>query len=185
MIVLNNFASAFLRRGDDYLLMKRADNRKISPGIWSDVGGHMEQYELNDPQVTCLREIEEETGITPDQVYNLALRYIIIRRFKDTIRQSYVYFGETDVQPSVETDEGELHWIRESELLDRMYSATFAAMIKHFLTMPDKEHVVVGVAGNDGGRCRVMWSRVEDFESLQSTLNTASFALKLAVFRYC
>jgi 8-oxo-dGTP diphosphatase len=62
MINISNGAVAFLKRGDDYLLMKRADNRKIALGVWSAVGGKLEPYELNDPQAACLREVQEETG---------------------------------------------------------------------------------------------------------------------------
>jgi 8-oxo-dGTP diphosphatase len=80
MINLSIGAAAFLKRGDEYLLMKRADNRKIAPGVWSAVGGKLETYELNDPQAACLREVQEETGITAVQIYNLKLRYVIVRR---------------------------------------------------------------------------------------------------------
>ena len=109
MITLSNGAAAFLRRGNEYLLMKRADNRKVAPGVWSAVGGHMEYGELNDPQAACLREIEEETGITAAQIRNLTLRYVVMRRYRDVIRQTYIYFGETDAEPGVTTDEGKLH----------------------------------------------------------------------------
>jgi 8-oxo-dGTP diphosphatase len=163
MINLSNGAAAFLRSGDEYLLMKRADSRRIAPGVWSAVGGKMERDELNDPQAACLREIEEETGIT--QIRDLTLRYVIIRRYRDTIRQTYIYFGETDEEPSVTTDEGELHWISESELLDRTYTKTFAAMLRHYLTTPDPERVIVGAAENEIGECRMVWSAIEDFEA--------------------
>jgi len=165
MITLSNGAAAFLRRGDEYLLMKRAPNRKVAPDVWSGVGGHMECGELNNPQATCLREIEEETGIVSAQIHDLTLRYIIIRRYGDTIRQTYVYFGETDAEYADKTDEGKLYWIHENELLNREYTATFAAMLRHYLTTPDAERVVVGVAENDGGKCRMVWAAIEDFEA--------------------
>jgi 8-oxo-dGTP diphosphatase len=145
--------------------MKRADNRKVAPGVWSAVGGHMERDELNDPQSACLREIEEETGINAAQIRNLTLRYIIMRRFHDVIRQTYIYFGETDAEPNVTTNEGELHWIPENELFDRTYTATFTAMLEHYFTTPDSERVVVGVAKNDGDKCRMTWIAIEDFDT--------------------
>ncbi|MDR3121111.1 MAG: NUDIX hydrolase [Clostridiales bacterium] len=163
-ITLSNVASAFLKRGDEYLLMKRADNRKFLPGVWSSIGGKLETYELNDPQAACLREVQEETGITADQIRNLTFRYVILRRYCDTIRQNYIYFGDTDAEPTIETDEGELHWISENELLDRTYTATFAAMLEHYLTTPDTERLLVGVAENDNGSCRMVWSEIQDFD---------------------
>ncbi|MDR1329970.1 MAG: NUDIX hydrolase [Oscillospiraceae bacterium] len=163
-ITLSNGAAAFLKRGGDYLLMKRASNREISPGVWSSPAGKIERDELNDPQAACLREVQEETGITSGQIRNLTLRYIIVRRYRDTIRQTYVYFGETDAEPSVTTDEGELYWIPERELLDRTYTATFTAMLEHYLHTPDSRRVVVGVAENDNGKCRMVWTAAEAWE---------------------
>jgi 8-oxo-dGTP diphosphatase len=84
-IILQNGAGAFLKNNNCYLLMKRSPEREIAPNVWSCIGGHMETYELNDSIKTCLREIKEETGITEEHIFNLKLRYIIIRRYKDKI----------------------------------------------------------------------------------------------------
>ncbi|HBK85283.1 MAG TPA: hypothetical protein DDZ53_04545, partial [Firmicutes bacterium] len=116
MITLRNGVTAFLHNNGEYLLMKRADNRKIAPGVWSGVGGHMEQSEINDPLTACYREIEEETGISRDKISSLKLLYIITRRSKDEIRQSYIYFGETAQEEVIQTDEGNLFWIAEGAL---------------------------------------------------------------------
>ena len=164
-ITLSHTTAAFFRRGREYLLMHRAPNRVVAPGMWSGVGGKLERAELNDPEIACLREILEETGIQAEQIRDLTLRYLLVRRHRDTIRLTYVYFGETDAEPTVTTDEGELHWVPESALLDRPYTKTFAAMMKHYLQTPDPERVVVGVAENDNGACRMVWSAIEDFEA--------------------
>ena len=157
-------AGAFLKRDGHYLMMKRAMDRKHFPGLWSNVGGGIEPDELGDPMQACMREIYEETGIPPDRVYNLALRYIIMRRAGDSIRHSYVYFGETDMAEFVDTDEGTLHWVPEEELLNREYTQTFAAMMRHYLCTPVDDRVVVGVAENNAGSLRMSWAVVEDFE---------------------
>ena len=163
-ITLANGAAAFLRRNGDYLLMKRAPDRKIAPNVWSAVGGHMERDELNDPKAACVREIQEETGISAEQIRDLTLRYVIIRRHRDTIRQTYVYFGETDAEFIDKTDEGKLHWIPERELTDRPYTSTFAAMLRHYMATPNIERVIVGVAENNGGACQMVWAALEDFD---------------------
>ena len=164
-IILENSAAAFLKRDGFYLLMKRSSARKMLPNIWSGVGGHIDPHELNDPMTACLREIFEETGITENHIFKLALRYIIIRRAKNVIRQNYIYFGETDIAEVADTDEGTLHWIAEAELLNREYSKTFEAMLKRFIDAPDqKGRVVVGVAENANGVLQMNWSAMEDFE---------------------
>ena len=167
-ITLAHSAGAFLKRGDEYLLMLRAPDRKFLPNTWSNIGGGVERAEMDDPQAACLREIEEETGIAPGDIRDLELRYIIVRRRGDCAGHTYVYFGETDAEPSITCDEGTLHWIPESELLDRKLSVTFRAMLKHYLRVPDPGHVIVGCAENDNGTCRMVWAKLEDFEGATS-----------------
>ena len=80
MIKLRNMATAYLMSGSEILLMKRAAERKLAPGLWAGVGGHLEPDELNNPMEACLREIYEETGITQEQLTDIKLKYIVVRR---------------------------------------------------------------------------------------------------------
>ena len=159
MITLKNYVVAFLQNGDKYLLIQRADSRKINPGIWSGVGGHIEPHEINSPLEACYREIEEETGITRDKIRSLDLRYVITRRSENEIRQSYIYFGKTDVLDIAQTDEGILFWIPSSELLNQEYTATYAAMLKHYVNRKSNDKTIyVGVAENADSELRMNWS---------------------------
>jgi len=125
----------------------------------------METNELNDPMNTCLREIKEETGIAKENIYNLKLRYIIIRQYKNIIRQNYIYFGETNTIELLKTDEGTLHWINENELLAKEYTRTYTEMMRHFTKTPDpEERIVVGIAGRLSGKLKMNWSILEDFD---------------------
>ena len=165
MITLRNGVAAFLHNNGNYLLMKRADNRKIAPGVWSGIGGHIEPHEINDPISACYREIEEESGITRDRISSLELLYIITRRSENEIRQSYIYFGETEQTELSQTDEGELFWIPCSELLEREYTKTFTAMLEHYIKRDDNDNsVYVGVADDDNSKLKMSWARCEDFE---------------------
>ena len=163
--ILQNGAGAFLKNNGKYLLMLRSSNREIAPNVWSCIGGHMETNELNDPMETCLREIKEETGITKDHIYNLKLRYIIIRQYRNVIRQNYIYYGETDTTELLETDEGSLHWIYENELVEKEYTKTYTEMMRHFIKTPDpEERIVVGIAEKKLGKLKMNWSILEDLE---------------------
>jgi 8-oxo-dGTP diphosphatase len=164
-IILENGSGAFLINEGCYLLMKRSPNREIAPNLWSCVGGHMEENELNNPFETCIREIWEETGISKDHIFNLNLRYIIIRRKENIIRQNYLYFGETDKKSFINTDEGTLHWIKEENLLEKEYTKTYTEMMKHYLQNKSayKEKIIVGIAGNESNKLKMNWSMLEDF----------------------
>lgn len=164
-IILQNFANAFLINNGNYLIMKRSPNKKLIPNKWAGIGGHIEPDEMNDPISACLREVYEETGITKEHIFNLRLKYIILRRAKNIIRQNYVYFGETDVTDIVGNDEGTLHWIDEPELLNKDFTQTFKEMLKHyFLADKYEERVIIGVAENTNGKLKMNWSVIEDFE---------------------
>jgi len=163
-IILQNSSGAFLKNGETYLLMKRSPTRIIAPNIWSCVGGHMEKDEINDPLEACLREIEEETGIKREHVYNLNLRYIIIRQYKNTVRQNYIYFGDTDIKEFTDTEEGTLHWIDKEKLLEKEFTKTYTEMIKHYLQNKNNDKIVVGIAGKKSDKLNMNWAIVEDFE---------------------
>lgn len=57
MIRTRLMTNAFLLNGEKMLVMKRSNNKKIAPGLWTGVGGHIEPQEINDPEASCLREI--------------------------------------------------------------------------------------------------------------------------------
>jgi 8-oxo-dGTP diphosphatase len=164
-IITENMAGAFLQNNGNYLLLLRSPNKKLAPNLWSCPGGHIETNEFNDPLETCYREIEEETGIKRENIYDLKLRYIIIRQSKNTIRQSYVYFGSTNESKLIDTEEGTLHWIPQNELLNREYTKTFTEMIKHYVYTPDlEERIIVGIAGKENDKIKMQWTILEDFE---------------------
>jgi dATP pyrophosphohydrolase len=54
------------KSGIEFLLMKRADNQ-FYPGLWQMVTGKIESDEK--AYETALREIKEETGLTPEQLW--------------------------------------------------------------------------------------------------------------------
>jgi 8-oxo-dGTP diphosphatase len=106
---------AFIRNGDDILLMKRAANKRIFPNLYNGLGGHIERDE--DPLTGAKREILEESGLS---VQNLRLRAIYnIDAGQETGILLFVYLGESDSREiTVETEEGRLEWIPIVKLHD-------------------------------------------------------------------
>lgn len=165
MIKLRTTATAYLMHNGSFLMMKRSDTRKFAPGIWAGVGGHLEPDEVNDPQSACLREVFEETGIYREHLSQLGLRYVILRRSADEIRVQYIFFANSDTREVITTDEGELHWISESDLLCRDLSVTTRASLDHFLQHGrNTKEVYVGTVSAEGGKPITHWNAVEDWE---------------------
>ena len=127
---LRNMTSIYLRRGDKFLLLYRVGSKVIGNSYTGTAGGHMEEAELNNPKACVLRELEEETGLTEQDVENLKLRYITLRLKNGEVRQNYYFFGEladhVDVQ-KLTSNEGELQWfdISEVEELNMPHSAKY------------------------------------------------------------
>ncbi|MCR8644129.1 NUDIX hydrolase [Paenibacillus sp. N1-5-1-14] len=134
---------------DELLMMKRSNNRTLSPGKWGAVGGHIEPEEIGTPRTACLREIEEETGILEHEILNMELHYILMRLFDGELRQQFFYTATTKVNPRITTDEGELHWIPRSEILDRDLPFIFRMMLEHYLSDETSTHPWIGTAGLD------------------------------------
>ena len=166
MIKLRSMSVAFLMNEQDFLLMKRSAGRKLMPGIWAGVGGHLEKEEINNPETACLREIYEETGITKKQLSDLTLKYILLRQSRDEIRIQYVYFAKTTTRRVKSTEEGELYWIKRRELFDRDFSATTGFVLKHYLEYEDSiTQVLVGTISVEHNNPVINWSTLKDWES--------------------
>ncbi len=99
-----------IRNGDDVLLMKRSAHTRVFPGRYNGVGGHLERGE--DPQTGALREIQEETGLTPTQIHDLAFRGAIHIDAGTPIGiLLFLFTARSDSREVGETEEGTLQWV--------------------------------------------------------------------------
>ena len=146
--------------------MKRSEKRKIAPGFWAGIGGHLEPDEINNPQATCLREIYEETGIHENNIDNLKLKYLILRRSQNEIRVNYIYFGNTKIREVVDTDEGKLYWVAKSDLFNREFTDTIRMTLAHYLEFGSSVNdVVVGTARCENNKPVMNWNLLQDWEN--------------------
>ncbi len=163
-IRLRQMTGAFLTNSQDMLLMKRAETMHIAPGLWAGIGGHVEPEEISDPLRCVLREIEEETGIGPDSITGIRLQAVVHRQRGQEIRLQYIYFGYTKTRDIGYTAEGALHWIRQSDVLEKAMSAANRFVLEKYFQDGPSDDVWVGVLGNDGGRPKIQWSSLADWE---------------------
>ncbi|MCL2603724.1 MAG: NUDIX domain-containing protein [Defluviitaleaceae bacterium] len=151
MITTRIKAAAFLTCGNKVLLLKRGLHKKLAPGLWAGIGGHMELDEITDPRAfnlmeTCLREIHEETGINRADIRGLKLRYIATRRDGHEIFHHYKFIGELDNEvPLPHCNEGELHWVERDAALTLPMGITVRVMYRHWMQNPHEDKIFMAV----------------------------------------
>jgi 8-oxo-dGTP diphosphatase len=156
MIKMRKMTGAYLFNNNRILMLKRNKERTLAPNLWTGIGGHIEDNEQTNPEMACLREIYEETGIKSNQIEKLELRYILMRKSKDEIRQHYIYFGKTSISNFINSYEGELHWIDLPDLLNLEMPLTVTHMLKHFLNNQNDRSIFIGSVNNS----QVEWNRL-------------------------
>ena len=104
----------YLERGDEYLMLHRVKKKNdANHDKWIGVGGKFEEGES--PEECILRETREETGLTlTDYRYRGLVTFV-----SDRWPTEYMHlFTATAWEGTpIPCDEGELAWIKKSELL--------------------------------------------------------------------
>jgi len=165
---LRMMSGAFIINGKDYLMMKRAEDRKLAPGMWGPVGGHVEPNEINDPKAACFREIYEEAGIEEKDFEKLDLKYIIFRKEKDEIRLHYIFIGKTkSTKYDDKTNEGKLYWVKEEELLGKTMSFTVRKALEHYIELGHKSNeIIVGTVSAVHNKPYMNWNTLDSWEGM-------------------
>lgn len=158
MINMRMMTGAYLINDNRILMMKRSKERNLAPNLWTGIGGHIESNEHHKPKESCLREIYEETGITYDEIEQLKLRYILFRKSSYEIRQHFIYFGHTRKENLITTDEGELHWVNLSDILNFAMPLTVKHMLTHYLENPNEQTMFVGTVYQS----QIEWSHLNE-----------------------
>ncbi len=102
----------FIKKNDKLLLLKGAVDKKIWPGLYNGIGGHVERGE--DVLTAAKRELLEETGLRD---INIDLRAIIFIDVEEMHGISmFVFSGNTNGNRIISNEEGTLEWIKISDL---------------------------------------------------------------------
>jgi dATP pyrophosphohydrolase len=103
-----------------YLLLQRAADEELYPGIWQIVTGSMKKNENADK--AALRELEEETGLCLKRFWTVPIvdSYFDIRN--DIVQMVPVFAGEADAAHSVHLshEHQRFEWLAYTEASDRV-----------------------------------------------------------------
>jgi len=154
---LRNMTSLYLVREGEILCLLRRGSRVANNKYIGSCGGHFEKEELNDARACILREMEEELGLTADDVVDMQLRYITHRLKNGEIRQNYYFFGRLCQDKPLSSNEGVLKWIPLADIpaLDMPVSAKH--MILHYLNVGRFDRALyAGITEENGTTFTVM-----------------------------
>lgn len=150
---LRNMTAIYLIKGDRVLLLYRQGGSVVN-NVWTgSAGGHFEKDEYNDAEACALREMNEELGLTRDDLSSLSLRYVTLRYTKGEIRQNYYFFAElkNDVNETLSSNEGVCKWFPIDDIGELEMPLSAKYMIAHYLkTGRFTDAVYVGVTTPDG-----------------------------------
>lgn len=137
---LRNMTSIYITSADKMLLLFRQGGTVVNDVWVGSAGGHFEEFELNDARACVLRELEEELGLKENEIKNLSLRYVTLRRAKGEIRQNYYFFAELTnaMNEPLQSDEGICKWFAYSELANLNMPFTAKYVIEHYLNIGRK-----------------------------------------------
>lgn len=161
-------AVAFLTNEEqEVLLLQKKPKDTFLAGFLVPIGGHIENYEINDPEKACFREIEEETGLKKESIKKLKLRYIMFRNSQNQeIRIQYVFFGLVFKNTTLtESDEGSLEWIKLDKIKNKNVSETSIEIIEHYNDIvSSNEEIYVGSMKSLNGNPAITWGLLQDWE---------------------
>ena len=102
----------FLTRGNKVLLIKGGPEKRLWANLYNGIGGHIESDE--DVLTAAYREITEETGLAPDDLWLCAI--ITINTGQNPGIIFFVFQGECSQGEPRSSLEGELEWVNLSEI---------------------------------------------------------------------
>ena len=154
---LRNMTSVYLTGEQGILCLYRMGSRVANNKYIGSAGGHFEENELNDARMCALREMQEELGLTEEDVEGLKLRYITLRLKDGEIRQNYYFFGRLKTERPLQSTEGELHWFTYEEAENLHMPASAKHMMLHYLkTGRFDDNLYAGITDDAGTRFVIM-----------------------------
>ena len=148
---LRNMTAVYLVKDDKVLLLFRQGGKVVNDVWTGSAGGHFEEFELNDAKACVLRELNEELALCENDIENLSLRYVTLRRTKGEIRQNYYFFAriKDEFPREFASDEGILKWVSFDEMMKLKMPFTAQHVMEHYLAIGRFDHKLYAGVGNE------------------------------------
>jgi len=108
--------------GEDYkfLVLQRSDHLEVYPGLWQVITGTMEEGEK--AVDTALREISEETGLTPKMFWTVPYVTVFFDSAKDLIHSSPVFGCLVDINEKIllSPEHQKYLWLNYDECIEKL-----------------------------------------------------------------
>ena len=150
---LRNMTAIYLLQGDKVLLLFRQGGRVVNDVWTGSAGGHFEAFELNDAKACVLRELREELDLCENDIEQLSLRYVTLRRTKGEIRQNYYFFAnlKEGIGDDLHSKEGVLKWFSLKDIGDLEMPYTAKYVMEHYCANGQfSDKLYTGVTNENG-----------------------------------
>lgn len=123
----------FITHGRDVLLLKRGMHKRVYPGRYNGVGGHIERDE--DPLTSALREMQEETGLAIEEVRLRGLIHVDAGSANGIM--VFVFSARATSREFAPCDEGTLEWVPLDAATDLPLVEDLPALLPLLFDAPD------------------------------------------------
>jgi len=110
----------FCENHPEYLVLKRSQNDTLYPGIWQIVTGTIHDGEKADN--AALRELAEETGLTPQRFWTVPHANVFYSRTDDAMHLGPMFAVQVDphAEPRLSAEHETCAWLSFDETLRRL-----------------------------------------------------------------
>lgn len=110
----------FINDRPEYLMLKRSPNEKVYPNLWQFVSGSLEEGEK--AVDAALRELKEETGLTPERFWVVPHANTFYDPSYDAVNVSPLFGAQVEIgdEPRLSSEHCAYEWLEHGDAWRRL-----------------------------------------------------------------